>query len=255
MGLTVDLTGAPDLDYDMDSLEAAEAEAIDGPSIEDAPEPETSPDQYGRTGTQFQPLDSYPALPFDTEQAYPLTGSPVFLATELEYPDDPLKPGLGTSNYNPSFEWPAARIKTDFLNGHHSTVAPGLVALLPPSLQATAQQPILDSELLAFDRFQEQLHKMQVTLATLILCARPDYSQIQFMNWYGLPMETWTRYTARLIHHDVDEAQVQKLMKMEEYFEMIVFFSRLAHTPPVVLFPQLENRGDYTKAYDLPIAW
>jgi len=89
MGLTVDLTGAPDSDDDMDSLKAAEAEAIDGPSIEDSPEPETSPDQYGRTGTQFQPLDSYPALPFDTEQAYPLTGSPVFLCTELEYPDDP----------------------------------------------------------------------------------------------------------------------------------------------------------------------
>jgi len=123
--------------------------------------------------------------------------SPVFLATELEYPDDPLKPGLGTSNYNPSFEWPDARIKTDFLNGHHSTVAPGLVALLLPNLQATAQQPISDSELLAFNRFREQLHKTQVLLATLIMCARPDYSQIQFMNWYGLPMETWTRYTTR----------------------------------------------------------
>jgi len=34
------------------------------------------------------------------------------------------------------------------------------------------------------------------------------------------------------MHHDVDEAQVQKLMKMEEYFEMIVFLSGLAHTPP-----------------------
>jgi len=75
------------------------------------------------------------------------------------------------------------------------------------------------------------------------------------MNWYGLPMETWTRYTAQLMHHDVDEAQVQKLMKMEEYFEMIVFLSCLAHTPPKVLFPQLVNRGDYTKAYDLLIAW
>jgi len=75
------------------------------------------------------------------------------------------------------------------------------------------------------------------------------------MNWYGLPMETWTRYTTRLMHHNVDEDQVRKLMKMEEYFEMIVFLSRLAHTPPEVLFPQLENRGDYTKAYDLPIAW
>jgi len=153
MGLSVDLPGAPDSDDDMDSLEAAEAEAIDGPSIEDAPEPETNPDQYGRTGTQFQPLDTYPALPFDTEQAYPLTGSPVFLGTELEYPDDPLKPGLGTTNYNPSFDWPPTHIKTDFLRGHHSAVAPGLAALLPPSLQATAQQPISDSELLAFDRF------------------------------------------------------------------------------------------------------
>jgi len=78
MGLIVDLTGAPDSDDDMDSLEAAEAEAIDGPSIEDAPEPETNPDQHGRSDTQFQPLDSYSALPFDTEQAHPLTGSPVF---------------------------------------------------------------------------------------------------------------------------------------------------------------------------------
>jgi len=51
MGLTMDLTGTPDLDDDMDSIEAAEAEVIDGPIIEDAPEPETSPDQYGRTGT------------------------------------------------------------------------------------------------------------------------------------------------------------------------------------------------------------
>jgi len=235
-------------------MEAAEAGAIDGPSIEDAPEPEASPDQYGRTGTQFQPLDSYPALPFDVEQAYPLTGSPVFLSTELEYWDDPLKPGLGTSNYIPSFEWPDARIKTDFLNGHHSTVAPGLVVLLPPNLQAAAQQPISDAKLLAFNRFREQLHKTQVLLATLILCAHPGYSQIQFMSWYGLPMETWTRYAAQLIHHDVDEAQVQKLMKMEEYFEMTVFLSRLAHTPPEVLFLQLENRGDYTKAYDLLIA-
>jgi len=255
MGLTVDLTGTPDSDDDMDSLEAAEAEAIDGPSIEDAPEPETNPDQYGRTGTQFQPLDSYPALRFDTEQAYPLMGSPVFLATELEYPDDPLKPVLGTANYNPSFDWPPTRIKTDFLHGHHSAVAPGLPTLLPPSLQTTAQQAISDSKLLAFDRFRDQLHKTQIALATLILCARPNYSQIQFMNWYGLPMETWTRYTARLIHHDVDEDQVRKLMKMEEYFEVIVFLSRLAHTPPEVLFPQLENRGDYTKAYDHPIAW
>jgi len=98
MGLAVDLTDAPDSDDDMDTLEAAEAEAIDGPSIEDAPEPETNPDQYGRMGTQFQSLDSYPSLPFDTKQAYPLTGSPVFLGTELECPDDPLKPGLGTAN-------------------------------------------------------------------------------------------------------------------------------------------------------------
>jgi len=255
MGLTVDLTGAPDSDEDMDSLEVAEVEAIDGPSFEDAPEPGTNPDQYGRSETQFQPLDSYLTLPFDVEQAYPLTGSPVFLGAELEYPDDPLKPGLGTANYNPSFDWPPARIKTDFLHSHHSAVAPGLAALLPPHLQATVQQPILDSELLAFDRFRDQLHKTQIALATLILCARPDYSQILFMNWYGLPMETWKRYTARLMHHDVDEDQVRKLMKMEEYFEMIVFLSRLAHTPPEVLFPQLENRGDYTKAYDLPIAW
>ena len=255
MGLTVDLTGAPDSDDDMDSVEVAEAKAIDGPSTEDAPEDEASPDQYGHTGTQFQPLDSYPALPFDVEQAYPLTGGPVFLATELEYLDDPLKPGLGTSNYNPSFECPDARIKTDFLNGHHCTVAPGLVALLPPNLQASAQQPISDAELLAFDQLREQLHKTQVTLATLILCARPNYSQIEFMNWYGLPMQTWIRYTAQLMHHNVDEAQVQKLIKMEEYFDMIVFLSRLAHTPPEVLFPQLENRGAYTKAYDLSIAW
>jgi len=41
MDLTVDLTGAPDSDEDMDSLEAAEAKAIDGPSIEDAPEPDS----------------------------------------------------------------------------------------------------------------------------------------------------------------------------------------------------------------------
>jgi len=108
MGLTVDLTGTPDSDDDMDSMEAAEAEAIDGPSLEDAPEPEASSDQCGGTETQFQPLDSYPALPFNVEQVYPLTGSPVFLSTELEYPDDPLKPALGTSNYIPSFEWPDA---------------------------------------------------------------------------------------------------------------------------------------------------
>jgi len=68
-------------------------------------------------------------------------------------------------------------------------------------------------------------------------------------------MQTWIRYTAQLMHHNVDEAQVQKLIKMEEYFDMIVFLSRLAHTPPEVLFPQLENRGAYTKAYDLSIAW
>jgi len=128
-------------------------------------------------GTQFQHLDSYPTLPFDVEQVYPLTGNPVFLSTELEYPDDPLKPGLGTSNCNPSFEWPDTQFKTDFLNGHHCTVAPGLVALLPPNLQASAQQPISDAELLAFDQFREQLHKTQVTPATLILCACPDYSQ------------------------------------------------------------------------------
>jgi len=164
----------------------------------------------------------------------PLTGSPAFLGAELEHPDDPLKPGLGASNCNPSFEWPEGRIKTDFLNGHHGTVAPGLAALLPPNLQTSAQQPISDDELLAFDRFRDQLHKTQVASATLILCARPDCSQIQFMNWCGLPVETWTRCTARLMHHDVDEGQIQKLMKMEERFEMIVFLSRLAHTPPEV---------------------
>jgi len=173
LGYTVDLTGAPDSDEDMDSLEAAEAEAIDGPSFDDAPEPGTNPDQYGRSETQFQPLDSYSTLPFDVEQAYPLTGSPVFLGTELEYPDDPLKPGLGTANYNPSFDWPPARIKTDFLHSHHSAVAPGLAALLLPNLKATAQQPISDSELLAFDRFRDQLHKTQIALATLFCVPAP----------------------------------------------------------------------------------
>jgi len=51
------------------------------------------------------------------------------------------------------------------------------------------------------------------------------------------------------MHHDVDDVQVQKLMKMQEYFKMVSFLSRLAHTPPKVLFPQLENHGDYTKGY------
>jgi len=35
----------------------------------------------------------------------------------------------------------------------------------------------------------------------------------------------------------VEEVQVQKLMEMQEYFEMISFLSRLAHTPPEILFP------------------
>jgi len=164
-------------------------------------------------------------------------------------------PGSTTSNFTPSYEQPDERIKTDFANAHRSTVAPGLAALLPPSLQVPAQQPFSDNEMLTFDWLREQLHKAQVALATLILCARPDYTQIQFITWYGLPMETWTRYTARLMHHDVDEVQVQKLMEMHEYFEMVSFLSRLAHTLPEILFPQLENRGDYTKGYDLLIAW
>jgi len=58
MGVTVDLTGAPDSDDDMDSVEAAEVEAIDGPNTEDGPDPETNPDRHGRAETQFQPLDS-----------------------------------------------------------------------------------------------------------------------------------------------------------------------------------------------------
>jgi len=172
MGIAVDLTDAPDSDDDMDSLEAAEAEALEGittqPPPNTAPGIDDAPDMYGRIETQFQPLESYPTLPFDAQQTYPLTGSPVFLGTELEHPDDPLKPGLGTSNFIPSYEQPDERIKTDFANVHRSTVAPGLAALLPPSLQAPAQQPFSDNKMLTFDRFREQLHKAQVALATLI---------------------------------------------------------------------------------------
>jgi hypothetical protein len=74
------------------------------------------------------------------------------------------------------------------------------------------------------------------------------------MNAYGLPQETWVRYLSRLTYHDIDEDMVRKVASMEDYFDMLVFFLRMAHTPPERLFP-IKNRGDYTKATRISVAW
>ena len=238
MDVQMDVTN----DDSINPIEAMEAEAIEGMLSDDQSMSSSSiststPDQYGHVGINLSPPDSFPPLPFDAKASFPDTQAPVFLGVEQQAPDDPLIPSLGQVMcylflLDP-IDWVCT--KTNLIKRL------GMLKLIPVSHHPEAHSAFTELETHMYDGqpsiVDKWLQEFQILLSTLILGTPPNADQKDFMKHYGLPMETWVHYVSRLTCQDVDEEQVRKVTTMDKYFDMMVFFTRMAHTPPECLFP------------------
>ena len=186
---------------------------------------------------------------------YPVIGGPILLGQRWY---DPLLPELLDAT---SFEMGddlVDRVATDLNQDYRRTTAPGLLALVPVMDHPEATRPYSKVEVTPTCygcHLESRLKAAQRTLATIIMGASPDPNQATFMQHFGLPLTTWSRSIATLLDHHIHKGRLLQLVSIEAFNSLIILLLRLSHTAPEVLFPYLRNRGDYTKATMVSIAW